>query len=432
MKCFPLIPRQGKKILFLLVAINVAVIWFIYKKSNYAIYFSQTSIRVTKSTTYEPLYDVPIFHIPLLSSKDMTPYYTDISSNTWCLIQGTNIRESKRNGKCQCLQNWFGLDCGIPSSVWKSGFLQEGKNAGVEIRRREKPRRIILSIVFDGAFDLLDINIKNSFSVVDVFLIAENNSNSESATNMFKKGYLSEFQSKVMPIQLKKSAYIKDEHERIASILSDLWVIGWNRLSDFRPDDIFVFSHLSSIISKDILLFLKLYDGYPEPFYFFLRPLLFKFSKILKSASKNHTLVPFKPSGCTFQFLSTMCGYSVTKFLGMKCLGNKSLQLFFEKTHWPLKEWELGSEIFPSGWQCNFCCSSECILNSIKKQHDVSEMDTSFLGNHLTANTSVIEHILKLTRFKGYNITSENIPSSDLYFAPEVVLNSKKYRYLLT
>lgn len=431
LKCFPLIPRQGKKKLFLLVAINVVVIWFIYKKSNYFSYISQNPIHITSNSVYTPLYNVPIFHIPLLSSKDMTPYYTDVSSNTWCFIQGTNLKESKRHRKCQCLPTWFGLDCGIPSSVWKSKFLQEGKNAGIEIRRRDRPRRIILSIVFDGTFDLLDINIQNSFSVVDIFLIVEEKNHSESALNLFKKGYLSEFQYKIMPVKLHKSALHEEEHERIASLLNELWIIGWNRLSDFRPDDIFVFSDVSSIISKDILLFLKLYDGYPEPFYFSLRPLLFKFSKSLKSSNKNQTLVPFKPSGCTFQFISTICKYSLTKFLGNKCIVNRSQQVLFEKNHWMIKKWDIGREDFPSGWQCNFCCSTECILEHIKKRWWVDKFSASLSLKHATINASVIEQIFKLNSFNGYNITYEKIPHSDLYFAPKVVLDSEKYKYLL-
>lgn len=431
MKCVPFIPRQGKKILFILVTINVVVIWFIYKKSNYISYFSPNTLHVTTNSVYSPLYNVPVFHIPLLYTKDLAPYYTEVNTNIWCLHQGIDLKESKRNKKCVCLSNWFGLDCGIPSAVWKSEFMQEGKNAGVEIRRRDKPRRIILSIVFEDAFDMLDIYIRNTFSIVDVYLVAEEQNHTDSAYNMFKKGYLAKFQNKIMPVQLNKTIVHNDEYQWMATMFEELWVLGWNKLSDFRPDDIFIFSHMYSLVSKDILLFLKLYDGYPEPFYFTLRPLLFKFTKLLRSSNANLTLVPFKPSGCTFQFISTMCEYSISKLFLGNCMKNKARKKFFEKKHWSLKEWTIGNEDFPSGWQCNFCCSAKCILKSIKKQTWLQKISASLSLNYQSVNVSVIENFLRQNSIHGSDITYETIPKSDSYFAPDIMINCKKYLYLL-
>lgn len=431
LKCDYIIPRKGKKIFFGLVLINVIIIWFIYKKSSYLSYFNTNSIHVASISVNLPLYNVPIFHIPLLYAKDMAPHYAEVNSNTWCLKEGTNLIDSKRHKKCICRSQWFGLDCGIPSSVWKSQFMQEGRNAEVKILRRDKPRRIILSIIFEDTFDLLDISIQNLFPIVDVFLVAEERNQNESSFNKFKKGYLAKFQNKIMPIQLYRNIVYTNEYDRIASMLKELWNTGWNKLSDFRPDDIFVFSHVSSIIAKDILLFLKLYDGYPEPFYFTLKPVLFKFSKVLKSSNSNVTLVPFEPLGCTLQFISAMCDYSVSKFLEKKCMEVTSRKVLFEKQHWMLKEWVIGDANAPSGWQCNFCCSTNCILEIIRKQRWLQNISASLSLNHQHLNVSVIENCIKNKNYFHNNVSFETISKSDAYFCPKIMFDSDKYDYLL-
>ncbi|GFR13406.1 beta-1,4-mannosyl-glycoprotein 4-beta-N-acetylglucosaminyltransferase [Trichonephila clavata] len=425
--CLPFAPRLKKKVLFVLVLL-VIVLWFIYYDSCYLSRLNTSSKLNRVKPFYAPIYNIPLFHIPLLSDKDMTIFYLEISSNVWCLKQGTDLTKSKIEGKCVCICNWFGLDCGIPAAVWKSSFLLEGKNTGVEIRRRKKPRRVIVFFAVDDHYDLLNINIQSAFFCVDLFLTIEEKNHNPSVLNLVKEGYLAEYQSKIMPIQLNKSFVVEKEDKWSVFMLSELWKIGWKRLADFRPDDIFLFSHVSSIISKDILLFLKLYDGFPEPFMFELRPLLFKFWRQMKSNSTNSNLVPFKPVGCTFQYMASMCDYEITNFLSNSCLNDLQHKSFFEKNFWSLKNWTIGNMYIPSGWQCNLCCKSECIKNKIDKYR--KNGSTSLPLWYILGNTSVIEHFEK-SRFFNKDLSLEIIPHSDLFFAPEIVLNDKQYLHLI-
>ncbi|KFM66920.1 Beta-1,4-mannosyl-glycoprotein 4-beta-N-acetylglucosaminyltransferase, partial [Stegodyphus mimosarum] len=169
---FSSLTRHGKKIFLILVAVNI-VIWFIYYRSNNSSHFEFHSKEGTVKKLHSSLRNVSLFHIPLLNVKDMASLYIDVNTNIWCFLEGSDITESRKRKNCICIKEWYGLDCGIPASVWKSSFLQEGKNAGIEIRRRKNPRRIIISLVVEDLFDLLDINIQNLFSVVDLFLLIE-------------------------------------------------------------------------------------------------------------------------------------------------------------------------------------------------------------------------------------------------------------------
>lgn len=40
---------------------------------------------------------------------------------------------------------------------------------------------------------------------------------------------------------------------------------GLNRIHGVRPDDLFVLLDADEIPTREVLMFLKLYDGYPEP-----------------------------------------------------------------------------------------------------------------------------------------------------------------------
>ncbi|KFM66921.1 Beta-1,4-mannosyl-glycoprotein 4-beta-N-acetylglucosaminyltransferase, partial [Stegodyphus mimosarum] len=201
------------------------------------------------------------------------------------------------------------------------------------------------------------------------------------------------------------------------SMLSELWSFGWKRLANFRPDDVILFTHVSSLISKEVLLFLKLYDGYPEPFYFKLRPLMFTFWKQIKS-DVSLKLVPFKPLGCTFQFIVSLCDYKVMKLFTNKCIHDVHQKALFEKNHWAVQDWIIGDEYSFSGWQCNLCCRDDCVQTKIKTDEWVLKNITASLTfSHKLPNMSVIETILgskNSSYIKDFNI----IPKSDPFYAP--------------
>ncbi|CAL1271808.1 unnamed protein product [Larinioides sclopetarius] len=428
--CWPCAPRLKKKALFGFVAINITF-WFIYYNGCCSSFWQKKSKKDQAEPVIQtPIYNVPLFHIPLLNDVDMGTFYQEIKSNVWCLKFGTELSKSKKEGKCVCVENWFGLDCGIPAAAWKSGFLREGKNSNVEIRRRRKPRRIIVLYAVDDQSDLLEINIHNAFLFIDVALTIEGKDHDPSVLNLVKDGYLAEYQNKIIPIQLNRSYVVEKEDQWSVFMLKELWKVVWKRLADFRPDDIFLFSHVSSIISKDVVLFLKLYDGYPEPFFFELRPLLFKFWRQMKSNSTNAKFVPFKPRGCTFQYIASLCDYEVSNFFSNSCYNDLEHKKHFEKNYWSLAGWVIGNSFTPSGWQCNLCCKNECIKQNIHRYR--KNGSTSLPLRYLLGNTSVMEHFIeKSDLFNSKDLFFEVVPNNDPFFAPSIVLSNRRYSHLI-
>lgn len=413
--------------LFAFVILNI-LFWFFYYNECHLNHEDKPN---NVKPVYAPIYNVPLFHIPLLNNEDMTLFYIEINSGTWCFQFGINLTESKRHKKCECASNWFGLDCGIPVAVWNSSFLQEGKAPHIEIKRRKRPRRVIVSLVIDDQMELLDVNIQNSFSVVDLFLTIQEKTQFPSILKLFKEGYLSSYQSKIIPFQLNKNIS-KKKHNLSEFMLNELWDISWNRLADFRPDDILLFSHVSSIISKDVLLFLKLYDGFPEPFFFELRPLLFKFWREMKSNDTNSKFVPFKPSGCTYQFIASMCDFQVKRFFSNSCSNKLQQKVNFEKNFWLLKNWSIGNVYAPSGWQCNLCCKNECIKKSIQRQSLIKNHTISLPLKITQANSSVIKDFVNNHSLYGNkNLFFKIIPNNDRFFAPLIVVKNPQYSHMI-
>lgn len=109
-----------------------------------------------------------------------------------------------------------------------------------------------------------------------------------------------------------KSGFMAPFHQRIVHVklgtfpskgLTDGWFIdrylrthmglkGLRRIKGIRPDDLFVLLDADEIPTKEVLMFLKLYDGYPEPVKLGLRWSVFGFFwKRKKVASNNGSIL---------------------------------------------------------------------------------------------------------------------------------------------
>ncbi|XP_054708983.1 beta-1,4-mannosyl-glycoprotein 4-beta-N-acetylglucosaminyltransferase-like [Uloborus diversus] len=416
-KCFPCFPRQGKKYLFGFIVINFLLILYFTKLS-----LPKSAVKPKYSEIKRPIasiQDGTLFHIPLLKNKDLAPFYAEVNTNTWCFQHAIDVPESKKEKKCICNKHWFGFDCGIPEAVWKSQFMQ-----GIAIKRREKPRRILYSIIVDDEYNLLDISVSNAFSYVDLFLIIQEKKANSSLSVMFKQGYLAQFQHKIMLFLYNETTInVTDKHK---FLFNEAWKTAWKKLTDFHPDDILLFNHASSILSEDVLLFLKLHDGYPEHFIFKLRPLLFKFSNEILSNQTLPTLVPF---GCSFQFISSMCDYEIKNYFKSFCFESKKKAKVLKSKQWQINESTIGNVAAPSGWQCTLCCKSCDSKENSLQQKITGHISASTLSNKLK-NDSQKEFVVvknafhKIPKFKF-------VQSDDYYFVPRVVHSLKQYSYLI-
>ncbi|XP_065560165.1 beta-1,4-mannosyl-glycoprotein 4-beta-N-acetylglucosaminyltransferase-like isoform X2 [Artemia franciscana] len=197
---------------------------------------------------------------------DERQYFTAIGNLT-CFIEGTKLNESNVN--CVCKNDYKGNDCGIPSSVFDTinNFYKP-----INLTRRIRPRRIINALNFNHETDLLESRLCDLEDVVDIFVICESNF---TAYGDPKRLLLKE--------ALNSNRVIERHSKKIMHILLDKmpstdsgWII--NRyfrvymghksipyIMNKRDDDLVILNDADEIPTREVLLFLKLYKGYPTP-----------------------------------------------------------------------------------------------------------------------------------------------------------------------
>ena len=157
------------------------------------------------------------------------------------------------------------------------------------------------------------------------------------------------------------------------------------RLTDLRPDDIFVYSEPEELIRPEILRFLKLYDGYTEPITFQFRRSVFGYfwTADEENFGPHHMLLQDntkKPSAASLALFRDFYHYDAS-FHGF-IDDNKTQQLKDIKRHDEIKtkQFELAKEDFESrtdiqvrlfniaddaGWKCLWCHKPEGIRNKL-------------------------------------------------------------------
>ena len=189
--------------------------------------------------------------------------------NVSCFIAGTNWSISSTD--CRCLDGYHGVKCGIPSVVWSSCLADTCQLN--ELRIRQKPRRIIHGFNINHEVQFLDIRLGEIGHVVDVFIVAESNVTAGGDAKplyilpALKKGAARRWQHKMLHVfidHFPEEGY-RDGWLADTFIRDEMGRQGLARIQDIRSDDIFLLLDADEIPSPQVLLFLKLYDGYPEP-----------------------------------------------------------------------------------------------------------------------------------------------------------------------
>lgn len=363
-----------------------------------------------------------IFHLPLLENADMGTHYYPLPSagnpvGKWCFRQGTlPLADSEKAGKCLCANAYHGADCGIPQVVWNSSFLEAGTRQGAWVRRRVKPRRLlsISTVTGPAQLDFLRLHIAYLQPIVDVFVIADK-------TNRLLADIERTFGGQE---EYTKIVYLPlNNHNNSTATAEDmLQHLFWKRLSDFRLDDLLVWADLTTVPLAEVLLFLKLYDGYSEPVYLNVRQLAYSFLWEQKPDLKLGSLVepnqrsqtPFISS---FAVLSVLCRYNLTCAMPPKTDAFTAAQLdAFMKNHgWAIEHWTLGTSEKPSGWNCKNC---------------VTFPDSSSLFPEGSMNGSTVTNekwqitLLNKLKENGFSLeTVQPVDKRDLrYLAPGILL----------
>ena len=208
-----------------------------------------------------------------------------MTSGQRCFIKGTDASKTPENAsKCSCTNNYHGIDCGIPDSVWH-GLYRGSKTYQKKLKIRPKMRRLIHAVPVNHEFDLFEARVQMLKDVVDVYLIQESNYTAYGSPkdllfiNRFKNGWLTEEQTNILwvflhffPQRGEEDGWFLDSFMR-----KYLSKEGLRLIDNQADDDIFLLLDADELPLPDVLLFLKLYDGYSEPIRFGFRWTVFGF-----------------------------------------------------------------------------------------------------------------------------------------------------------
>ncbi len=136
----------------------------------------------------------------------LTKYtFREIKSGLKCFIPGTKFELEKT--KCHCHEGYFGKDCGIPEAAWFSHFAKSPHDRK-QLKVRKNMRRLIHALPVNHELDFFEARVKSLHEAVDVFIIQESNYSTYGASkdllflNQFQKGWLAEFQDKILWVVL--------------------------------------------------------------------------------------------------------------------------------------------------------------------------------------------------------------------------------------
>ena len=352
-----------------------------------------------------------------------------------CFLHGVDVNQTQEKNTCVCRPGWTGTWCSIPSAI--AGNLAR---IGKSIQRRERPRRIVYSMPFNMEFDILEAYVNELEEVVAAFQIIESNytkygdPKGRFLYKALRLGYLSYMRNKI--VYIKMDTYPKDGRKN-GWVAEGFWFdshgsLGFREhIKGSRDDDIFLMTDVDEMISKDVLYFLMLHDGYPEPFGFILRSRTFGFYWALNSGTV------MIPGGCTVGLLRDVVQYRTSRLRNpsgtLKNLRQR-VKHYMSQGGLIVPDFLflLGSSApyHPVGWHCSWCLPPEHIVIKL-----MSAINADFPRWGDYPDRRRLPYIRQLIRSGTYfdnKLRLHLVPNSTSEFAPPFMLgHHKRYRYLL-
>ncbi|CAH1772873.1 unnamed protein product [Owenia fusiformis] len=361
-----------------------------------------------------------------LQLEDSVNLYFNTIGDAICYTEGTT-KISIEDKTCVCRNDYSGNDCGIPKAVADAPSYSTLKS---KLRRRLKPRRVVMAFTFNHEFDQLEARLHEHYKHVDVFLVVESNYSSHGdpkplrLLEKLKNGYLAKYIPKLLYIFLdtfspsgRIDGWAAENH-----IKNSASILGLPRLNQTRPDDLFLFSDADELVSKEVVIFLKLYDGYPEPMSFSLRWSTYTFYW----KNKVNTVVT---SACSLNMLRRLLENKSNNIraAARELSSSKNLNnvMRYRKLYGDVGIWVVGSTMHPAGWHCSWCFSPKDIL---VKLTSAINADFPRWGDYPEKrNLTYISNLVRTaTWFDGKKLSNRPVVQVDKYFAPAFFLEQSE------
>ncbi|XP_062336856.1 beta-1,4-mannosyl-glycoprotein 4-beta-N-acetylglucosaminyltransferase a [Osmerus eperlanus] len=400
--------------------------------------------RVTLPDPTGPMGEIHQRHF--LLQEDSTPYFVRTQSGALCFRDGMEepaphrppprsapppeAGDPPRKGvrpRCVCRPGWHGPHCGVPTLVQHSNLATRGR-----LLPREVPRRVINAVNINHEFDLLHARFHELVSAVDLFLVCESNFTAYGEPKetpflrMLLNGTFNYVRRKILYVFLdhfppggRRDGWIADDYLRTFLTRS-----GLSRLRGQRPDDVLILDDADEIPAAAGVLFLKLHDGWTEPFGFHLRKSLYGF---FWRQPGTLDIV----SGCTLAMLDAVYAGDGILLRRRNYYTLPGFREYEQSAGRRLAPWSLGSTVHYAGWHCSWCFRPEGIYRKL-----VSAQNGDFPRWGDFEEKRNLSYIRELVRTGGwFDGSVEGYPLTrlgDHMYAPEYVLqNFQQYHYLL-
>ena len=269
--------------------------------------------------------------------------------------------------QCVCESNYLGPQCGVP------GIIQNATVDGAQVpwstySLRSRPRRVISAFPFNHEFDLLEARLHDLHHVVDVFIIQESNFTNAGSENPLRLQQQlvklpANIRDKILLIErtIPPADGFSDGKKADADMRRHLGQEGLRRLSDIRLDDIYVYNDSDEIPRAELLLFLKLYDGFPHQLSLNLIWSIYGF--FWQVDPEYGGGIRFDNAIMTIQFFRDFYQYDASKVRSDEFAKNKEMMEKYKAVNQsvtPLK-------VSRAGWHCSWCFTPEVSLSSGKQ-----------------------------------------------------------------
>uniref|UniRef100_H2M4Q9 Beta-1,4-mannosyl-glycoprotein 4-beta-N-acetylglucosaminyltransferase n=1 Tax=Oryzias latipes TaxID=8090 RepID=H2M4Q9_ORYLA len=333
----------------------------------------------------------------------------------------------KRLVKCVCRPGWHGPYCGVPTMVYHSNLPTKER-----LTPRETPRRVINAINVNHEFDLLHARFHELHQAVDLFLICESNFTAYgekrplSFLRLLLNGTYNYIRHKILYVFLdhfpdggRQDGWIADDYLR-----TFLTRNGMSRVVGLRPDDVFIINDADEIPAHEGLLFLKLFDGWTEPFAIHMRKSLYGF--FWKQFGSLEVI-----SGCTVGMLRQVYEGDGIKLRRRDYYTMPGFRKYENDTGHILVQWSVGSPFHYAGWHCSWCFKPEGIYFKL-----VSAQNGDFPRWGDYEDKRDLDYIRNLIKTGGwFDGSMQEYPPADSkehMYAPKYMLEHyDQYSYLL-
>ncbi|KAI4476389.1 hypothetical protein M0802_014877 [Mischocyttarus mexicanus] len=333
-----------------------------------------------------------------------------IYNHTTCWKHGVDDRKMGINDiseRCICNQGWHGTDCGQPEVVWRA-IMASKQN--IKLKHRKIARRIIHTFYLNEYNSAIaEVIVEELYDVVDLFVICDFNGAEDNFHHKLSKGLLQREQKKILYINAATKS------RKPSRVLSKyIWEKVKTAVQNLRDDDIYVMTEPEQILNSRALMFLKVYDGWPQPIGFRLRWLIYGFYW-------QHPLkTTITLNACTIGLMHE--AYKSNSIILQK-------QLLEETSERDVLGLVIGDLNHYGGWYCYLCQAPANIIINLRNTNKTNKMpkiekriDVPFIED-LIGSGLWIDGKTNLLRVSK---------SHDLYFAPETVLNNTwKYDWLI-